>query len=548
MRVGVIRTAASPCRCAESVSRGLESLGHEAVVADSEEIEFNASSLALNCDLVIDHTDTYRERGLLRVFVRLLLEARGARVVGSGAGACLAADDKFAAKSRLGESGIPCPPGILVHSREFEIPEWLPPPWVVKPVFEHMSRGLKLTGNPAEAAAAVRESIDRGRSVLLETFIPGREFAVSLLGGPKGVEVLPVLEWRPDDSSAMLTEEFKLTPVSAGRRDAVQAELPAAQVRGLEALARRAFDVLHLRDYARFDVRLSPGGTFYFLETNTTPSLEPYEALALSAKWAGLDYPAMVDRMLSAALARRGERRGGEETIELGLPAGAVKLIVPPGVHKPPQSTIDLAGLLDVKKGESVLELGCGSGLLSVAAAKSGAGRVVATDIDPRSLEAAARNVRANGVGGRVEIRAGSWYEAAANGKFDVVIATPPQTPGPFPFSPRWGGGDGTKHLRSVVEGAPKFLNPGGRLWMLAISLANPAALMGLLAGNFSDFAVVRESERRFHPGEYEEMMPGLFTHLLALRSSGKSEFQEAGGGLYAFRNLFIRAWGPRFQ
>ncbi len=40
------------------------------------------------------------------------------------------------------------------------------------------------------------------------------------------------------------------------------------------------------------------------LEANTTPSLEPFEALALSARWAGLDYPALVDRMLSAALRR----------------------------------------------------------------------------------------------------------------------------------------------------------------------------------------------------------------------------------------------------
>ena len=49
----------------------------------------------------------------------------------------------------------------------------------------------------------------------------------------------------------------------------------------------------------------SSGGTLFFLEANTTPSLEPLEALALSAQWAGLDYSALVDRMLSAALSSR---------------------------------------------------------------------------------------------------------------------------------------------------------------------------------------------------------------------------------------------------
>ena len=55
MRVGIVRTADSPCRCAESVSRGLQSVGHEYLIVDSEEVELKASRLAAECDLVIDH-------------------------------------------------------------------------------------------------------------------------------------------------------------------------------------------------------------------------------------------------------------------------------------------------------------------------------------------------------------------------------------------------------------------------------------------------------------------------------------------------------------
>jgi methylase of polypeptide subunit release factors len=355
--------------------------------------------------------------------------------------------------------------------------------------------------------------------------------------------------------SGVLTEAFKLKEVVGERRDARQADLAPRMGDELESLARQAFQALGLRDYARFDLRLSPGGTFFFLEANTTPSLEPKEALSLSAKWAGLDYPSLVERMLSAALRRYGNPRGrGEQKIRIDLPAGTVELSVPRGVHFPPPSSIDLARILDIRTGERVLDLGCGTGLLSIAAAKRGARRVVATDVDPQALEATAINARANRVEGQIEVRAGSWYDtlgwAAPAGKgelFELIIATPPQTPGPYPFGPRYGGWDGTRHLFEVIEGAPRWLDPSqGRLWLLAISLANPPALLKKLKEYFFEVSVVKETDRWFTAEEYESLEKGLFEHFLALHSSGQSEFQEEGRGKYVFRNLFIRAAGVK--
>ena len=105
-----------------------------------------------------------------------------------------------------------------------------------------------------------------------------------------------------------------------------------------------------------------------------------------------------------------------------------------------------------------------GAGLLSIAAAKLGAGSVMATDIDPKALQATLLNGRRNGMEDRIQARAGSWYDALENGvcgPFDAILATPPQTPGPRPFGPRYGGSDGTKHLFTVVDGASAFLKPG---------------------------------------------------------------------------------------
>ena len=557
MRIGIVRTIESPCQCAQSVVKGLEALGHGFVLVDSEEVEFRASELARGCDLVIDHTDTFRGRGLFRPLVRLLLEMEGARIVGSDSRSCFLADDKIAAKVRLAGSGIPTPTGIFFRSKEEIIPSWLKPPLVLKPAFEHMSRGLGVAKSAEEARTVAADLLDRlQQPLLVEMYIPGRELAVSLLEGPLGLEVLPPLEWRFEKTgSGMLTEDFKLKDVRGERSDVCRADLSPRMGDELEGLARRAFQVLGLRDYARFDLRLSPGGTFFFLEANTTPSLEPLEALALSAKWAGLDYPSLVERMLSAARRRYGNPSGkGEQKVRVDLPTGPVELRVPERVHFPPPSSIDLAKILDVKAGESVLDLGCGTGLLSIAAAKLGARRVVATDLDPQALEATAQNAQANQVAEQIEVQAGSWYDAldrtAAGGKggrFEVILATPPQMPGPYPFGPRYGGWDGTRHLFAVIEGALDFLEPlNGRLWLLAVSLANPSALLKELREHFSEVSVARETDRGFTAEEYESIAKGLFDHFLSLRASGQSEFKEAGGGKYVFRNLFIRAAGVK--
>ncbi len=556
MRIGVVHTTGSPCECAKAAVSGLRALGHEALVADSEDIPRLAGEIADTCDLVIDHTDTFRGSGLLRPLVRLLLESEGARIVGSDAGACFRADNKAAAKDCLSAAGIPVPPGITITRETQELPGWLKMPVVLKPAFEHMSRGLLVATTKKEARGGIEDLLEHFRQpVLVEMFIPGREFAVSILEEENSPRVLPPLEWLVETGeSAVLTEAFKRVDVPEERRDARQAKLPPELAADLEQLSMLAFRTLGLRDYARFDIRLSPGGTFFFLEANTTPSLEPLEALALSARWAGMDYPALVEGMLAAAWRRYGSPPfQPAERMRVDLPTGPVDLVIPPGVHRPPASTVELAGLLDVRKGECVLDLGCGAGLLAIAAARLGARRVVATDIDPRALEAAGKNVLSNGVADRVDIRGGSWFEALDGGpcgnmrRFDVIVATPPQTPGRFLFGPRYGGPDGIRHLAGIVREAPAFLEPDrGRLWILAISLADAPELLRRLRETFHHVSIAGESERPFTRDEYEAVAGGLMDHFLELRSAGRSDFRDAGDGRYIFRNFAICARGVR--
>jgi predicted glycoside hydrolase/deacetylase ChbG (UPF0249 family)/methylase of polypeptide subunit release factors len=219
---------------------------------------------------------------------------------------------------------------------------------------------------------------------------------------------------------------------------------------------------------------------------------------------------------------------------------GPLEIEAPEGVHALAPSTLELAGLLDVRPGERVLELGCGAGLLAVVAARLGASRVVATDLDERACRATEANARANGV--TVETRQGDFLEAVRGERFDLVVFNPPQTPGPRPFGPKYGGPDGTLHFAKVLPHLEEHLRPGGRLLLHVISLVSRAAL----APHLGRFLVEQrgESERPFTAAEYEGYAPGLFFYLEDLGRRGEAEIERTGTG-HAFKNRYLRAW-PR--
>ena len=92
------------------------------------------------------------------------------------------------------------------------------------------------------------------------------------------------------------------------------------------------------------------------------------------------------------------------------------------GTGSHPSTTLALEALADVvADGDSVLDVGCGSGALAVGAALLDAARVVAIDVDPAAVEATTANAARNGVGALVAVHL--LDAAACEGTFDVVVA-----------------------------------------------------------------------------------------------------------------------------
>ena len=128
---------------------------------------------------------------------------------------------------------------------------------------------------------------------LLETWISGRELAVSVLGG----EALPVVEAIPTDSNSY---DFEARYEIGGASFVCPADLPESESAEVERVALAAYEALGCSGFSRVDVILAEDGP-QVLEINAIPGLTETSLLPQAAEAAGLDFDAMVQKILDFA-------------------------------------------------------------------------------------------------------------------------------------------------------------------------------------------------------------------------------------------------------
>ncbi len=241
------------------------------------------------------------------------LERLGVPFTGSDADAIWLTTDKLATRTRLAAHAIPVAPGGQLHPDDPAILERVPPPWILKPALEDASLGLDgqaVTSDPATAVDRARQLAARfGQAVLVERLLEGREFNVSLLAGPGGVQVLPLAEMLfvdfPPELPRVVDWAAKWDEGSFGYRHTVRRFLPAGEdddlARRLVDTATAAWQACGIAGYARVDLRLDEGGTPCVLEVNANPCLSADAGFVAAASAAGLDAADVVARILGAA-------------------------------------------------------------------------------------------------------------------------------------------------------------------------------------------------------------------------------------------------------
>jgi D-alanine-D-alanine ligase len=239
------------------------------------------------------------------------LESRGFAFTGSSPSVLSLSWDKPRVKALLDGCGLPTPQWQLCESDDPGSWDYFPA--IVKPAREHCSTGLTREAvvlDPDQLSNRLRFVLDElQQPALVEDFIDGREFHISLLGNGR-IRMLPPAEMdfaafdSPQDR--LCTYDSKFTPGSAHYEN-ITLRLPAAlnqaEYHRLEQTAIRAFQIVGCRDYARVDIRLR-NDRFYVLDINPNADISSDTSLVSAAETAGYSYGALCSLLVNFAAAR----------------------------------------------------------------------------------------------------------------------------------------------------------------------------------------------------------------------------------------------------
>lgn len=261
---------------------------------------------------------------LLQLAAAATLELRRLPFTGSPVHALWLTTDKLATRALLASEGVPVAPGGAFDPERPGVLSRVRPPWILKAGLEDASVGLDLAAvvaTPEAAIARGRELRCRfpGQPIVVEHYLPGREFNVGVLEVDGAARVLPVAEMTfvdyPDDLPRIVGYEAKWVEGHVAY-EATQRAFPdegteAPLLRALRETAERAWSVTGVSGYARVDMRLDEDGSPCVLEVNANPCLSPEAGLIVASERSGLSRADVVRRILEAALRRAGSAGDG---------------------------------------------------------------------------------------------------------------------------------------------------------------------------------------------------------------------------------------------
>src|SRR5437870_162358 len=151
---------------------------------------------------------------------------------------------------------------------------------------------------------------------------------------------------------------------------------------------------------------------------------------------------------------------------------GPFELLLGRRTFAPSRTSEEVAEGLEIRPGDTVIDVGCGSGVLSFVAAKLGACRVYGTEVNEEAVRFARLNARRLGLSDRVEFRHGSLFELLKKMEADVVIGDVAGIPDEIADESGWytGGFGGVPTGAEVPvamrQASGQYLRPGGRLYL----------------------------------------------------------------------------------
>ena len=294
-RVGVIMGGWSAERevslnSGAAVADGLEASGYTVVRIDATR-ELPAQIRAARVDAVfIALHGRWGEDGT----VQGMLEVMGVPYTGSPPLASALAMDKERTRELLAAAGVPIARGAVQRRGcAAELPAGLALPVVVKPATEGSSVGVTIVHELAGYAAALDMAFRCADRAVIESYVAGIEINTAILDGA----VLGSVEIEPH--AEFYDYEAKYSP--GGSSHHVPPRLPRSRVVPVEAAAAAAYNALGCSGAARVDLISPEGAPPIVLEVNTIPGMTNMSLLPEIAAHAGIEFPALVSRIIEGA-------------------------------------------------------------------------------------------------------------------------------------------------------------------------------------------------------------------------------------------------------
>lgn len=239
------------------------------------------------------------ENGQLQAY----LDSCGIGYTGSGYTGCLLAMDKELSKRLFRDARIPTPEWVWFDTRTGTVDELIAEiglPCVVKPTDCGSSVGVSIVADREALERALAEAGKWSSCVLVERKIEGRELTMGVLDG----RALPPVEIIPDSGFYDYRNKYQGTT-----REVCPADIPEAVCNRMAELSLRAFSILRLEGYARFDFMLDADGSPWCLEANALPGMTPASLLPQEAAAVGISYPELCETILRLSVEKK--RVGG---------------------------------------------------------------------------------------------------------------------------------------------------------------------------------------------------------------------------------------------
>ncbi|MCC7299772.1 MAG: D-alanine--D-alanine ligase [Verrucomicrobia bacterium] len=214
----------------------------------------------------------------------------GIPYVGADADSSRRSFDKLLTEICLRKAGVPVPEGETLRRGDKRT---LPLPVAVKPPRQGSSVGCHLVFKESEWSDALADAFKYDDEILVQQFIPGREFTVGVVDG----QVLPIVEIVTAAGWYDYTAKYKVDTT----RYVIPAELDATTAARMQKITLQTFEALGARGFGRVDFRMTPEGEQFVLELNTIPGFTSHSLLPKAAAAAGIEFSVLCDRIMKTA-------------------------------------------------------------------------------------------------------------------------------------------------------------------------------------------------------------------------------------------------------